>query len=119
VPSMAPAAVPTTQVLQQRAVNFDAVAGAEVSLLVLAKSAKDSGLPTQSRFGSNVRRNTDGWFKRSVGKENKVSSESMTVCVPWLQELLITDSSVIALVKTCASIVLDPAVAPLRVRSCP
>jgi serine/arginine repetitive matrix protein 2 len=120
VPSITPAAVPTTQVLQQRAANLNAVAPAEVSLLVPAKSAKASGLPTQSRFGSNARRNTDGWSKRSVGKENKVSSESMTVCVPWLQALLITDSSVIiAMVKTCASIVLDPAVAPLRVRSSP
>jgi serine/arginine repetitive matrix protein 2 len=81
----------TTQVLRQRAINLNTVAASEMSLLARGKSAKGgSALPTQSRFGSNARRNTDGWSKRGAGKENKESSGIMTACVPWLRELSIT-----------------------------
>jgi serine/arginine repetitive matrix protein 2 len=120
VPSAVPAPTSTTQVLRQRAVNLNTAAAAGLSLLVPGKSAKgDSGLPTQSRLSSDARRNTDGWSKRGVGKENKASSGLMTLCVPWLQEPFVTNLRGSALVKTCASIVLDPVVAPLRVRSSP
>ncbi|KAI0247397.1 hypothetical protein BJV78DRAFT_1339302 [Lactifluus subvellereus] len=89
VPPAAP--VSTTQALRQRAVNIN-TAAAEMSLLVPGKSAKgDSGLPAQSRLGSNARRNADGWPKRGVGKENKASSRLMTACVPWLQGPLVTN----------------------------
>jgi serine/arginine repetitive matrix protein 2 len=80
----------TTQVLRQRAVNLNTVAASEMSLLAPGKSAKgDSALPTQSCFGSNARRNTDGWPKRGVGKENKESSGMMTAYVPWLRNCLL------------------------------
>jgi hypothetical protein len=107
----------TTQVLRQRAVNLNAVAASEMSLLAPGKSAK--ALPTQSRSGSNARRNTDGWSKRGIGKENKESSGIVTAYVPRSRELSDTYLRDTALVKTCVLIALDLVVAPLRVRSPP
>ena len=93
VPPAVPPPVSATQALRQRAVNKN-TAAAEMSLLVPGKTAKgDSGLLSQSRPGSNARRNADGWLKRGAGKENKASSRLMTACVSWLQEPFVTNFS--------------------------
>jgi serine/arginine repetitive matrix protein 2 len=96
-PKLAPAPVlsvnppPTlaSQPLQERIILKNTVsATTDASSLAPGKNAKNDSRPlSQSRFSSNARRNTPGFTKRGIGKENQerdLSSGIMTACVSFI-----------------------------------